>query len=120
MIPGEYILTDQAVICNPGREAITLEVINRGDRPVQVGSHFHFAETNAALEFDREAAFGYRLDIPSGTAVRLEPGDIKTVNLIPFGGKQQVYGFRNLTHGAVADSTLQQADGVRIFTTENK
>lgn len=99
MIPGEYILAKDPVICNEGREAITLEVLNRGDRPVQVGSHFHFAEANRALEFDRQAALGRRLDIPAGTAVRLEPGDKTTVNLIPLGGDRIVYGFRDLVDG---------------------
>ena len=84
---------------NEGREALTLEVTNRGDRPVQVGSHFHFAEANASLEFDREAAKGKRLDIPAGTAVRLEPGDSRTVNLIDFGGSREVYGFNSKVNG---------------------
>ena len=101
MIPGEYLLADEPVVCNEGREALELEVTNTGDRPVQVGSHYHFAETNAALEFDREAAQGMRLDIPSGTAVRLEPGDTTTVRLIPFAGDRAVYGFRNLTNNSL-------------------
>ncbi|GGH58736.1 urease subunit beta [Rothia aerolata] len=99
MIPGEYILAQNPVTCNAGRESITLEVLNRGDRPVQVGSHFHFAEANRALEFDRQAALGHRLDIPAGTAVRLEPGDKTTVKLIPLGGDRIVYGFRDLVDG---------------------
>mgnify|MGYP002719847427 CR=1 FL=1 len=83
MIPGEYFISDNGPLTmNEGREATTLEVTNRGDRPVQVGSHFHFAEANADLEFDREAARGKRLDIPAGTAVRLEPGDSRTVQLL--------------------------------------
>lgn len=84
---------------NEGREATTLEVTNRGDRPVQVGSHFHFAEANADLEFDREAARGKRLDIPAGTAVRLEPGDSRTVQLVDFGGRREVYGFNSKVNG---------------------
>jgi len=94
MIPGELIFnaTDKILI-NEGKEAITLEVTNKGDRPVQVGSHFHFAEANADLEFDRQAAQGKRLDIPAGTAVRLEPGDSRTVELIDFGGHRKIYGF---------------------------
>ncbi|MCT2181107.1 urease subunit beta [Kocuria sp. p3-SID1433] len=99
MQPGEYVLASDPVVCNPGREAIELEVLNRGDRPVQVGSHFHFAETNRALEFDRQAALGRRLDIPAGTAVRLEPGDSTTVKLIPLGGDRVVHGFRDLVDG---------------------
>ncbi|WP_071129200.1 urease subunit beta [Varibaculum massiliense] len=93
MIPGEYLLQDEPVKLNADREAITLEVTNTGDRPVQVGSHFHFAEANSELDFDRKAALGKRLDIPAGTAVRLEPGDSRTVNLVDFGGKREIYGF---------------------------
>lgn len=99
MYPGEYVLSDAEVECNAGREAIELEVTNRGDRPVQVGSHYHFAETNAALDFDRAAALGKRLDIPAGTAVRLEPGDATVVRLIDLGGTRTVHGFRNLVDG---------------------
>lgn len=99
MIPGEYFITEGKVTINEGRESTTIEVTNTGDRPIQVGSHFHFAEANSALEFDREAARGKRLDIPSGTAVRLEPGDSRTVELIDFGGKRQVYGFNSKVNG---------------------
>ena len=99
MKPGEYVLADAPVVCNPGREAVELSVTNRGDRPVQVGSHFHFAEVNRALDFDRQAALGCRLDIPAGTAVRLEPGDETTVKLIPLGGDRVVYGFRDMVDG---------------------
>lgn len=99
MTPGEYVLAETPVVCNEGREAITLEALNRGDRPVQVGSHFHFAEANRALDFDRNRAVGRRLDIPAGTAVRLEPGDSTTVRLIPLGGDRIVYGFRDLMDG---------------------
>ncbi|ARU46875.1 urease subunit beta [Corynebacterium silvaticum] len=100
MIPGEYFISDAApIIMNEGREAITIVVTNKGDRPVQVGSHFHFAEANSELEFDREAAMGKRLDIPAGTAVRLEPGDSRTVNLIDFAGTREVYGFNNKVNG---------------------
>jgi urease subunit beta len=101
MQPGEYVLATDPIVCNEGRESISLEVTNRGDRPIQVGSHFHFAEANRALEFDRQAALGCRLDIPAGTAVRLEPGDSTTVNLIPFGGDRVVFGFRDLVDGAL-------------------
>lgn len=100
MIPGEYFISDNGPLTvNEGREATTLEVTNRGDRPVQVGSHFHFAEANADLEFDREAARGKRLDIPAGTAVRLEPGDSRTVQLVDFGGRREVYGFNSKVNG---------------------
>ncbi|ESU57358.1 urease subunit beta [Corynebacterium ulcerans NCTC 12077] len=100
MIPGEYFISDTApIIMNEGREAITIVVTNKGDRPVQVGSHFHFAEANSGLEFDRDAAMGKRLDIPAGTAVRLEPGDSRTVNLIDFAGTREVYGFNNKVNG---------------------
>ena len=99
MKPGEYVLAQEPVVCNAGREAIELPGTNRGDRPVQVGSHFHFAEANRALDFDRTAALGRRLDIPAGTAVRLEPGDETTVRLIPLGGDRVVYGFRDLVDG---------------------
>ncbi len=101
MIPGEYFLQDDPVIQNANSEAITLEVTNTGDRPVQVGSHFHFAEANSELDFDRKAALGKRLDIPAGTAVRLEPGDSRTVNLVDFGGKREVYGFNGKVNGKV-------------------
>ncbi|OIR46422.1 urease subunit beta [Corynebacterium sp. NML130628] len=101
MIPGEYFITEGKVILNEGSESITLEVKNTGDRPIQVGSHFHFAEANSALEFDREAAMGKRLDIPSGTAARLEPGDSRTVELIDFGGKREVHGFNGKVNGPV-------------------
>lgn len=99
MIPGEYFIPEEKITLNEGRESITLEVKNTGDRPIQVGSHFHFAEANSALEFDREAARGKRLDIPSGTAVRLEPGDSRTVELIDFAGDRQVYGFNGAVNG---------------------
>ncbi|OIR44327.1 urease subunit beta [Corynebacterium sp. NML120713] len=101
MIPGEYFIKEGKVILNEGSESITLEVKNTGDRPIQVGSHFHFAEANSALEFDREAAMGKRLDIPSGTAARLEPGDSRTVELIDFGGKREVHGFNGQVNGPV-------------------
>lgn len=99
MIPGEYKLAQEPLTCNDGRKACELAVINTGDRPVQVGSHYHFAEANAALVFDREQAWGMRLDIPAGTAVRLEPGDTATVHLIPFAGNRKIFGFRNLANG---------------------
>ncbi|WP_088832100.1 urease subunit beta [Paenibacillus tyrfis] len=101
MIPGEYILRNDDIICNAGKKSITLEVLNTGDRPIQVGSHYHFYEVNTALEFDREAALGMRLNIPAGAAVRFEPGDSKKIELIPFAGERRVYGFNNKTEGSV-------------------
>lgn len=101
MIPGEIITVDGDIILNEGREAITLTVANTGDRPVQVGSHYHFAETNEALDFDREAARGRRLDIPAGTAVRFEPGQSREVRLIPYAGDRRVFGFNQKVMGAL-------------------
>lgn len=99
MIPGEVITAEGEIILNEGRETITLTVANTGDRPVQVGSHYHFAETNEALEFDRKAARGHRLDIPAGTAVRFEPGQSREVRLIPYAGGRRVYGFNQQVMG---------------------
>lgn len=99
MIPGEYILHKEPIVCNKDRENITITVVNRGDRPIQVGSHFHFYEINKALEFDREKAYGKRLDIPAGTAVRFEPGNEKQVQLIDLAGKREVYGLNNQVDG---------------------
>ena len=101
MIPGEIIAADGEIELNAGVEAITLTVSNSGDRPIQVGSHYHFAETNPALTFDREAARGHRLDIPAGTAVRFEPGQSRDVTLIPYGGNRIVIGFRGEIMGPV-------------------
>jgi urease beta subunit len=94
MIPGEIITLPGDIELNAGRTAITLTVANSGDRPIQVGSHYHFAETNPALKFDRAKARGHRLDIAAGTAVRFEPGQTRVVQLVPFSGKREVYGFR--------------------------
>jgi len=99
MIPGEYQLCDGKLILNPSRPVLTLVVRNSGDRPVQVGSHYHFAETNPALQFDRSAARGMRLNIASGTAIRFEPGQQRTVELVPFGGARVVIGFRGEVQG---------------------
>ena len=94
MIPGEMFPAPGEILLNAGRAAISLKVANTGDRPVQVGSHYHFAEANAALEFDRKAALGHRLDIPAGTAVRFEPGQTREVTLVALAGKRVIYGFR--------------------------
>lgn len=100
MIPGEYKLAKEPIEYNAGYEAISLEVKNVGDRAVQVGSHFHFYEANEdGLKFDREKARGKHLDVASGTAIRFEPGETKTVNLIDFGGKRRIYGFNNRVNG---------------------
>jgi urease subunit beta len=101
MIPGEYILREDDLVLNAGRPALMLRVANSGDRPVQVGSHFHFAEVNAALQFDRAAALGMRLDIAAGTAVRFEPGQYRTVELIALAGAREVYGFNGQVMGAL-------------------
>jgi len=94
MIPGEIITKDGDITLNAGRKMVTFSVANTGDRPIQVGSHYHFFETNPALKFDRKKARGMRLNIPSGTAVRFEPGQSREVTLIPYAGKRTVYGFR--------------------------
>ena len=99
MIPGELICAPGALILNEGRETTSVEVVNTGDRPVQVGSHYHFAEANPTLEFDRAAARGFRLDIPAGTAVRFEPGQRREVTLVALAGDRRVYGFRGEVMG---------------------
>jgi urease subunit beta len=99
MIPGELIAAPGDIELNKGAASITLKVANTGDRPIQVGSHYHFHETNPALAFDREKARGHRLDIPAGTAVRFEPGQSRDVKLVPISGKRTVYGFRQQVMG---------------------
>ena len=99
MIPGEYLLEDGELLLNPGRRTLTLVVRNTADRPIQVGSHYHFAETNGALDFDRQAAHGMRLNIASGTAVRFEPGQQRTVELVDYAGDRLATGFRGLVNG---------------------
>jgi urease beta subunit len=99
MIPGEYFLASDPIELNAGRPTARVSVSNRGDRPVQVGSHFHFFEVNRALEFDRQAAYGMRLNIPAGTAVRFEPGDSKDVELVAIGGRREVVGLNGLVNG---------------------
>ncbi|HZB93500.1 MAG TPA: urease subunit beta [Stellaceae bacterium] len=103
MIPGEIITRDGEIELNAGRPTIELEVANSGDRPIQVGSHYHFFETNAALHFDRAKARGFRLDIPAGTAVRFEPGQTRLVRLVAYGGARLVYGFTNAIMGPLGD-----------------
>ncbi|WP_349262689.1 urease subunit beta [Allocoleopsis sp.] len=101
MIPGEIIIQEGEIELNAGRPTVRLQVANTGDRPIQVGSHFHFYEVNEALNFDREQAKGMRLDIPAGTAVRFEPGDEREVTLVPFMGTRQVYGFNGRINGRI-------------------
>lgn len=102
MIPGEMRIEDGEIELNAGRETIRLTVANTGDRPIQVGSHYHFAETNLALSFDRAAARGYRLDIAAGTAVRFEPGQTRSVLLVALGGERKVYGFNGAVMGGLS------------------
>lgn len=109
MIPGEYILPKGNIECNVGRKTATVSVVNTGDRPVQVGSHFHFFEVNKQMEFDREKAYGMRLNIAAGTAVRFEPGEEKEVELTEFGGNKKVVGFNNLVDGAINPATFKTA-----------
>ena len=101
MLPGEIYTAPGEIELNPGRAVLTISVANSGDRPIQVGSHYHFAETNNALGFDRAAARGMRLNIASGTAVRFEPGQERTVELVDYAGDRRVYGFQGLTQGAL-------------------
>jgi urease beta subunit len=106
--PDRYLLRDEPVEINAGRPTITITVSNTGDRPIQVGSHFHFFEVNRALHFPRELAIGMRLNIPAGTATRFEPGDTRVVELVSFGGRRRTVGFNNLVDGSTATSTAQQ------------
>ena len=106
MIPGEYLLEDGDVVANAGRRTVEVTVANTGDRPIQVGSHFHFFEVNRALRFERVQAFGMRLNIPAGTAVRFEPGDDKRVTLVELAGDRRVFGLNALTQGGSRDAAL--------------
>ena len=108
MIPGEYILAKGDIECNIGRNTIKIIVINTGDRPVQVGSHFHFFEVNKQMEMDRQKAFGMRLNIASGTAVRFEPGEEKEVELVALAGNKKVFSINNLVNGDITDKTIQE------------
>jgi urease beta subunit len=107
VIPGEYLFDGPDLELNAGRPTVTLSVNNTGDRPVQVGSHFHFFEVNRALVFDREKAYGMRLDLPAGTAVRIEPGEVKTVRLVALGGARVVYGGSGLVNGKLDDKDVR-------------
>ncbi len=105
--PGELDCEEGEIEINAGRRSVTIKVVNTGDRPVQIGSHYHFFETNKALEFNRASAFGLRLDIPAGTAVRFEPGEAKEVVLTEFGGTQELYGLNNLTNGQINSQDIK-------------
>jgi urease subunit beta len=109
MIPGEYVLAKADIECNVGRTTIKLAVVNTGDRPVQIGSHFHFFEVNKQMRFNREKAFGMRLNIAAGTAVRFEPGEEKEVELVSFGGNQKIFGFSNLVDGEINEDNKKKA-----------
>jgi len=109
VIPGEYILSSDPVICNGNKKTVSITVNNTGDRPCQVGSHTHFFEVNKVLDFPREKAFGYRLNIPAGTSIRFEPGDSREVELCELGGKKIVYGFNGLTMGGLKSTNAKQA-----------
>src|SRR5947209_8661928 len=114
MIPGEYLYADGTLELNASRRTCMLEVNNTGDRPVQVGSHYHFFEVNRAMVFDREAAYGMRLDLPAGTAVRFEPGEIKTVQLVALGGERKAYGGSGLVMGPLDDEAVRQRSLARM------
>ena len=109
MIPGEYILKKDDIIANVNRKTLKVVVVNTGDRPVQIGSHFHFFEVNKQMEFDRQKAFGMRLNIPAGTAVRFEPGEEKEVELVEFGGNKKIFGFNNLVDGSIKEKHKKKA-----------
>jgi urease subunit beta len=109
MIPGEYILSSEPVICNENRKTVKITVKNTGDRPCQIGSHTHFFEVNKALDFPREEAYGYRLNIPAGTSVRFEPGDSKEVELCELGGKRVSFGFNGLTMGSLKSTVVRNS-----------
>lgn len=109
MIPGEVIVKNSFIEINEGKETKTVKVTNKGDRPCQIGSHFHFFEVNKRLSFDRAAAFGFRLNIASGTSVRFEPGETKEVELVALGGNKRVFGLNNLTSGQVNATTAEKA-----------
>lgn len=109
MIPGEVITKDREIILNEGKRVLTIKVANIGDRPIQVGSHFHFFEVNKLLKFNRESAFGMRLNIPSGTSIRFEPGEEKEIELVELGGNKIVYGLNGLTEGHIDESSIKKS-----------
>ena len=109
MTPGEYMLSSEPVICNENRKTVKITVKNTGDRPCQIGSHTHFFEVNRALDFPRQKAYGYRLNIPAGTSIRFEPGDSKEVELCELGGKRVSFGFNALTMGSLKSNVIKNA-----------
>jgi len=109
MIPGQYFLAEGSIECNAGRTTIKITVVNTGDRPVQIGSHFHFFEVNKQVHFERNKAFGMRLNIAAGTAVRFEPGEEKEVELVSFGGNKKIVGFNNLVDGEINEGNKKSA-----------
>ena len=122
MIPGEYFLKGEDIICNQGRTTVLINVVNTGDRPIQVGSHFHFFEVNRKMEFDRLKSFGMRLNIPAGTAVRFEAGEEKEVELVVFGGKRNAFSINNLVNGDTTNETnkAKAADKLAGLNFKNK
>lgn len=120
MIPGEYFLADEDIEINAGRETARIEVTNRGDRPIQVGSHCHFFEVNRALAFDRPRAYGMRLNIAAGTAIRFEPGDTKAVELVALGGAREVTGINGLVNGRLDDAHVRSSALERIARFEER
>jgi urease beta subunit len=114
MIPGEYLLDGGEIELNSGRRTCTIQVNNTGDRPIQVGAHFHFFEVNRALSFDRLAAYGMRLDLPAGTAIRVEPGEVKDVQLVDIEGQRRVYGGNDLVEGELDDPQIRQQSEQRL------
>jgi urease subunit beta len=115
MIPGEYILKDEDIFINEGRKTIRIAVVNTGDRPVQIGSHFHFFEVNRQMNFDRNKAFGMRLNIAAGTAVRFEPGEENEVDLVEFGGNKKISGFNNLTDGKIVSAAVKSKALIKSY-----
>jgi len=115
MIPGEYILAKDDIEINAGRKTLQLTVVNTGDRPVQIGSHFHFFEINKQMSFDREKAFGMRPNIAAGTAVRFEPGEETEIELVEFGGKKKITGFNNLTNGKVKSAKNKSKAVIKAY-----
>jgi urease subunit beta len=108
MIPGEYFVKKEPIVCNTGRNTVRVSVVNTGNRPIQVGSHFHFFEVNRQMEFVRGKTFGMRLNIPAGTAVRFEPGEAKEVELVALGGKRNAFGINNLVNGNTTSATTKE------------
>jgi len=119
VVPGEYFFDGPDLELNAGRSVVTLKVTNTGDRPIQIGAHYHFFEVNKALVFDRVKAYGTRLDLPSGTSVRFEPGDSKEVKLIPYGGRRVVFGFNALVSGRLDDPYTRATSLKRCVEQEN-